>query len=174
MILPWWIPSYRKVSRASTMRICSHSSGMMYDSVSYASKSAFASMISENRIGMLNVIRRDMSVNSIVLSGRLGKNVELRSTTGGKSVASFSIAVDDGWGEKKSTIWVNIEVWDKTAEAVSKLVTAGKRVAVVGSLKEDVWQDKNGDKKSRFKVLASRVDIIDFPEKESEGEDQQF
>lgn len=107
-----------------------------------------------------------MSTNVVVLTGRLGKNPEVRATNNGKSVASFSIAVDDGWGEKKKTDWWDIEAWDKTAEAVGRLVTAGKRVTVTGSLKKDEWQDKNsGEKKSKTKIRAMSVDIIDFAEK---------
>lgn len=116
-----------------------------------------------------------MSVNVVVITGRLGKNPEIRSTPSGKSVASFSLAVDEGFGDKKKTNWFFVEAWDKTAEALGRLVTAGKRVTVVGSLQEDTWQDKNsGEKKSRIKILANRVDIIDFAEKnqgDGQGED---
>ena len=109
-----------------------------------------------------------MSVNVVVFSGRVGKAPELRATQGGKSVVAFSIAIENGWGEKKTTMWVNVEAWDKTAEAVGRLVLSGKRVTVSGSLNEDTWTDnKTGEKKSRFKVRADRVDIIDFPEKEN-------
>ena len=107
-----------------------------------------------------------MSTNVVVLTGRLGKDPEIRATNSGKSVASFSIAVDDGWGDKKKTYWFSVEAWDKTAEAVGRMVSSGKRVTVVGSLQEDTWNDsKTGDKRSRIKVLANRVDIIDFADK---------
>jgi single-strand DNA-binding protein len=115
---------------------------------------------------------KTMSVNCVTLLGRLGKDPELRSTTSGKSVVSFSLAVDDGWGDKRKTNWFTIEAWDKTAEAVARLATAGKRIAVVGSLQEDTWTDqKSGEKRSRTKILASRVDIIDFAEK-NQGDGQ--
>jgi single-strand DNA-binding protein len=108
-----------------------------------------------------------MSLNIVVLSGRLGKDPEIKQTSGGKSVASFSIAVDTGFGQSKKTSWFNVEVWDKTAEAVAKYVTSGKRVSVVGSLVEDTWQDSStGQKRSKIKVNASRVDIIDFADKD--------
>ena len=107
-----------------------------------------------------------MSTNVIVLTGRLGKDPEVRSTQAGKTVASFSVAVDDGWGDKKKTDWWDVEVWGKTAEAVGRLVTSGKRVTVTGSLKKDEWQDKtSGEKRSRTKILANQVDIIDFADK---------
>ena len=108
-----------------------------------------------------------MSINNVVISGRLGKDPEVRSTTSGKSVVSFSLAVDEGWGEKRKTYWFTVEAWDKTAEAVGRMASAGKRVAVVGSLQEDTWTDqKSGEKKSRTKILANRVEIIDYADKQ--------
>lgn len=113
-----------------------------------------------------------MSTNVVVLTGRLGKNPEVKTTPSGKSVGSFSIAVDRGYGDKKRAVWVNIEVWNKTAEAVARLVTAGKRVTVVGELDEETWKDKEGNDRRRTKVVAQSVDIIDFADKGAEDEDQ--
>jgi len=108
-----------------------------------------------------------MSVNSIVVSGRLGKDPELRSTSGGKSVAGFTLAVDEGYGEHKKTIWLYCEVWGKTAEAVARLVTKGKRVVVTGRLSEDKWTDKqSGQERSKPKVIANEVEIVDFADKD--------
>lgn len=107
-----------------------------------------------------------MSTNVVVISGRLGKDPEVKQTNGGKSVCSFSIAVDSGFGDKKKSMWVNVEAWDKTAEAIGRLVTSGKRVAVTGQLAQDEWTDaQTGQKKSRFKIRANQVDVIDFAEK---------
>lgn len=111
-----------------------------------------------------------MSLNVMVLSGRLGKDPELRSTNSGKSVCVFTLAVDRGYGDKKKTIWVNVEAWNKTAEAIARMVTKGKRVEVTGELDEDQWTDQSGQKKSRFKVVANKVDIIDFAEQDSPAE----
>lgn len=102
------------------------------------------------------------STNVVVLTGRLGKDPEVRSTGSGKSVVVFSIAVDDGFGDKKKTDWWDVEAWNKTAEAIGRLVVAGNRVTVTGSLKKDEWQDQSGNKRSKAKILATRVDIIDF------------
>jgi single-strand DNA-binding protein len=107
-----------------------------------------------------------MSINLVVVTGRLGKDPEIRSTSSGKSVTSFSLAVDEGYGDKKSTLWVYCEAWDKTAEAIGRLVTKGSRVTVQGSLREDSWTDNDGNKKSRTKIVAQKVDIIDFIDKE--------
>src|SRR5579859_7213313 len=113
-----------------------------------------------------------MSLNVVVVSGRLGKDPELRTTSGNKSVCSFSVAVDRGYGDKKKTVWVPVEAWEKTAEAVARLVTKGKRIQVSGELDEESWTDSaTGQKKSRFKVIASKVDIIDFPETGTQSKD---
>ena len=105
------------------------------------------------------------SVNLVVFSGRVGKDPEVRATSSGKSVAVFSLAVDRGYGDRKRTIWANVETWDKTAEAVGRLVKKGARVTIVGEVDEDTWDDKNtGKKVYRTKYVAHKVDIIDFPE----------
>lgn len=114
-----------------------------------------------------------MSLNQVIISGRLGKNPELRTTSSGKSVVGFSLAVDDGYGDKKTTEWIYVEAWEKTAEAVNRLLTQGKRAAVIGRLKTETWES-NGEKKSRIKVVAEKVEIIDFPEKEQSDSDIPF
>lgn len=106
-----------------------------------------------------------MSTNNVVLTGRLGKAPEVRQTPSGKSVGVFTLAVDRGYGDKKKTLWINVEVWNKTAEAVARLVTQGNRVTVVGELDEDVWRDRESNtERKRMKVVANSVDIIDFAE----------
>lgn len=110
-----------------------------------------------------------MSTNVCTLGGRIGKMPEIRYTPAGKSVGVFSIAVDRGYGEKKRTVWANVEVWDKTAEAVARMARPGGRVIVTGEFDEDSWTDKEGNKKSRPKFIAKNVDIIDFVEKQDDG-----
>lgn len=114
-----------------------------------------------------------MSTNLVVFSGRLGKDPEIRQTAGNKTVAGFSLAVTDGWGHNQTTMWVNVETWEKTAEAVGRLLVKGSRAIVTGRLKEDTWES-NGEKKSRFKVVAEKVEVIDFPETEKVTDDDQI
>lgn len=100
-------------------------------------------------------------MNIVLLTGRIGKEPELKSTNSGKSVTSFSLAVDDGYGEKKKTYWFQIEAWDKTAEAINRLSGKGKKILIEGRLSEDVWE-QNGETKHRTKVIANRVEILEF------------
>lgn len=113
-----------------------------------------------------------MSLNVVVVSGRLGNDPNLRSTQGGTSVCGFNLAVDRGYGDKKKTLWLSVEAWGKTAEAVSRLVSKGKRVQVSGELDIDEWES-NGEKKSRTKIVANKIDIIDFADKEGESSDSE-
>lgn len=73
-------------------------------------------------------------MKQITIAGRLGKDAELRRTQGGDPVLSFPVAVDDGYGERKSTMWFDCTVWGKRAEALSPHLVKGMAVAVSGDL----------------------------------------
>lgn len=73
-------------------------------------------------------------MKSIVIAGRLGKDAELRRTGGGDPVLSFPVAVDDGYGQNKSTMWFDCSVWGKRGEALGEHLRKGTAVAVSGDL----------------------------------------
>lgn len=73
-------------------------------------------------------------MKQIAIAGRLGKAAELRRTQDGDPVLSFSVAVDDGYGERKSTMWFDCSVWGKRGEALAPHLGKGTPVAVVGDL----------------------------------------
>jgi len=99
-------------------------------------------------------------LNHIVLMGRLTRDPELRQTGSGKSVASFSIAVDrdrksaDG---EKETDFIDVIAWRNTAEFVSKFFTKGKLAVVSGRLQIRSWTDKDGNKRRTAEVVAENV-----------------
>jgi single-strand DNA-binding protein len=101
-------------------------------------------------------------MNKVILIGRLTKDPEVRTTTTGKKVASFSIAVDDGKDAQGQQItqYFNVSAWDKTAEIVEKYVVKGARVAVDGSLKNRSWDKPDGTKAYATDVLVSRLEIL--------------
>ena len=111
------------------------------------------------------------SINNIVLSGRVA-NPELRTFASGSSVLRFRLAVDQYTkGDGDSTFWIDVDVWNqKQAEALYKIVTKGMKVTVVGQLKYQEWENKNGEKQSKFSVNASSVDL---PPKNSKAEEEQ-
>lgn len=99
-------------------------------------------------------------LNHIVLMGRLTRDPELRRTTSGTPVATFSIAVDRDFksenGEKE-TDFVDIVAWRNTAEFVSKYFTKGRMAVVSGRLQLRTWTDKEGNKRRSAEVVADNV-----------------
>ncbi len=73
-------------------------------------------------------------MKNINLAGRLGKSAELRRTQGGDPVLSFSVAVDDGFGQDKKTLWFDCSIWGKRAEKLEQYLVKGTPVAVSGDL----------------------------------------
>ena len=70
----------------------------------------------------------------ITIAGRIGKSAELRRTQNGDPVLSFPVAVDDGYGQNKGTMWFDCSVWGKRGEALEKHLTKGTPVTVSGEL----------------------------------------
>ena len=98
-------------------------------------------------------------LNCVTLIGRLTADPELRTTTTGKSVANFSIAVDRAYskGGNKETDFINIVCWEGTADFVSKYFGKGSMIAIQGSIQTRNYEDKNGNKRTAFEVLAREV-----------------
>ena len=73
----------------------------------------------------------------VFLTGRLGKDAEVRITTTGGAVAGFSVATDVGFGDRKQTLWFDCSIWGKRAESgLIQHLTKGQQVAIVGELSE--------------------------------------
>jgi single-strand DNA-binding protein len=99
------------------------------------------------------------SVNQVFLIGRLTRDSELRTTTSGKSVATFSLAVDRG---QDATDFFEVTAWEKTAELVNQYTQKGSKVHVQGSLQQESWEDKaSGQKRSKVVVVARDVTFLD-------------
>lgn len=103
-------------------------------------------------------------MNTINLIGRLTKDPELKYIQGtGNAVARFTIAVDRGFTKKdgtKETDFINIEVWNKSAENCSNYIAKGSLVGVTGSLRIDNYKDQQGEYKSFTKVLANNIQFL--------------
>lgn len=103
------------------------------------------------------------SINQVILMGRLTRDPEQRTTSTGKIIVSFSIAVDRG-GQDDTADFFNINAWEKLGELVMQYLTKGRRVLVQGRLRQDRWDDKDsGKKQSRIEVTASDVTFLDGP-----------
>jgi len=103
------------------------------------------------------------SINQVILMGRLTRDPEQRTTTSGKTIASFSIAVDRG-GESDAADFFEVTAWEKLGELVVQYLGKGRRVLVQGRLRQDSWDDKEtGKKRSRVEVTATDVTFLDGP-----------
>ena len=98
-------------------------------------------------------------LNSIVLMGRLTADPEVKTTSNGTPVCSFSIAVDRDYSgsEEKKTDFINITTWRHTAEFISKYFKKGNMIALQGSLQSQKWEDKEGNSRLSWSVQASQV-----------------
>lgn len=106
-------------------------------------------------------------MNSVNIIGRIGSDIELRSTPSGKPVAEVNLAVDDGYGENKKTAWIGVTMWGKTAEIASQYLSKGSQVGITGRLSQDEWTDKDSGKKQRkTKVTADNIYFIGRPKTE--------
>ena len=103
------------------------------------------------------------SINQVILMGRLTRDPEQRTTTTGKNIASFSIAVDRG-GQDDQADFFDITAWERLADLVMQYLSKGRRVLVQGRLRQDSWDDKEtGKKRSRVEVVAFDVTFLDGP-----------
>jgi single-strand DNA-binding protein len=103
------------------------------------------------------------SLNKVMLIGRLGRDPEERTTSGGKSVSSFSLATNTyrGANTEKLTEWHRVVVFGKIAEQCNRYLHKGRLVCVEGHLQTKVWEKSPGDKKYFTDVVASRVTFLD-------------
>ncbi len=111
-------------------------------------------------------------LNLVILVGRLTRDPALRYTSGGQPVTDMSLATGRTYmsktGERKEEVcYVDIVVWGKQAEAASEYLKKGSSVLIEGRLQLDTWETKEGEKRSRMRVQASRVQFLDRAPKDN-------
>lgn len=106
------------------------------------------------------------SYNKVILMGNLTRDPELKQTPSNQSVAQIGLAINrkykgrDG-DMKEETTFVDCEAWGRTAETMSKYLAKGRPVFVEGRLKLDQWQDKDGNNRSKLKVVIDTFQFVD-------------
>lgn len=106
------------------------------------------------------------SLNKVFIAGRLTRKPELRKTPSGTSVTDLLLAINRDFinpqGEKvQEACFVDIVVWGKQAEICAEYLDCSSSVLVEGRLQLDTWQSKDGDKRSKLRVAAERVQFLD-------------
>lgn len=101
-----------------------------------------------------------LNYSHITIAGRLGREPELRTTQSGKRVASFSVAVDIGYGDSKNTEWYEVSAWEHAADFASKYLKKGDSVLCEGTMRSRSYTDSNGNKKKVWEVSARNVQAV--------------
>lgn len=103
------------------------------------------------------------SINQVILMGRLTRDPETRTTPSGKTITSFSLAVDRATQDDQADFF-DITAWEKLGELVAQYLSKGRRCLVQGRLRQDSWDDKEtGKKRSKVEVVATDVTFLDGP-----------
>lgn len=102
-------------------------------------------------------------MNKVVLIGNLAADPELRSTGTGVSVCTFRIAVSrtyKGADGTTPTDWIPIVAWRQLGELCAKYLAKGRKVGIVGSLQSRAYEDKDGNKRTAYEVVADDVEFL--------------
>ncbi len=106
-----------------------------------------------------------MSVNKVILVGRLGRDPETRYTSGGQAVCNFSMATDESYKDKsgerqKRTEWHKIVVWGKQAEIAQQYLKKGSLLFLEGRIQSREWTDKEGNKRTSFEIVCNNFRML--------------
>lgn len=107
-----------------------------------------------------------------VLDGNLTRDPETKTIKTGKSVTTFSVAMNHEYGSKdgnKAVSFILVETWDKLAENCASYLKKGSRVTVSGNLREDRWKDQDGKPQNRHKIVANTVRFDSRPKEREEA-----
>lgn len=95
---------------------------------------------------------------NLSLAGNLGRDAEYKQTQSGQEICSFSVGVSVGFGEKKSTVWVDVTRWGKGAKGLADILRKGSKVAVSGELSTREYNEK-----TYLQCRADSVTILGTP-----------
>jgi single-strand DNA-binding protein len=114
------------------------------------------------------------AMNRVFLMGNLTRDPQVRHTPGGQVVSDLGLAMSDRYRNKagemvETTCFTDIVVWGQQAEACGRCLVKGARVVVEGRLQFDQWQTDSGEKRSRLRVRADRVEFLSRPRQAAEA-----
>lgn len=115
-------------------------------------------------------------LNKVIMQGRLTDTPQLKQTTSGVDVCSFSIAVErnaksaDG---QRHTDFINCVAWRNTAKFLCEYFSKGKMIIVAGELQSRSYEDKSGNKRTAFEVIVNEANFCGGESKPTEGQQTQ-
>jgi len=116
------------------------------------------------------------TLNRVFLMGNLTRDPEVRYTPSGTAVGDLGLAVNENYKNKagetvESTVFVDVEVWARQAETCAEYLYKGSPVFVEGRLKLDQWTNQQGEKRSKLRVRAERVQFLGAPKRGADTAD---
>jgi single-strand DNA-binding protein len=112
-------------------------------------------------------------LNRVILAGRLTRDPEVRYTPSGTAVADLGVAISDAYRNRageivEQTCFVDVVVWGRQAETTGEYLSKGSPLLIEGRLQLDQWENQQGEKRSKLRVKADRVQFLGSPRREAE------
>lgn len=108
-------------------------------------------------------------MNKVHLIGNITRDPEVRYTQSCKAVCTFSIAINDGYGENKKAYFFPVVVWNKSAEACGSSLHKGSKVAVTGKLTSRQYDNSEGKKVTVIEIVADAFGGVEFLDGKKQG-----
>lgn len=105
------------------------------------------------------------SLNKVMLLGNLGRDPELRYTSSGRAVATFTLATSQRWKDQdgtdqERTEWHKIVAWGKLGEICGEYLSKGKQIFLEGRIQSREWEDQDGNKRTTYEIIANDIIMI--------------
>jgi len=118
-----------------------------------------------------------VGLNKMTVIGRLGRDPEMRYTTSGTAVTSFSVATSraytDNNGERKEdTEWFTVNAWNQLAENCNQYLTKGQLIYVEGRLRSSSWVGNDGQTRFRNEIVANEIRFLNRPTSDQSDQNQ--
>lgn len=116
-----------------------------------------------------------MSINRVNISGNLTRDPELRATGGGTQILSFGVAVNDRRRNQSTGEWedvpnfVDCVVFGARADALSRFLTKGAKVAIEGKLRYSSWETRDGQRRSKLEVVVDEIEFMSSRSQQGSG-----
>lgn len=97
------------------------------------------------------------------IEGFVTHDPQIKKTKTGKSVCNFALAINhySKSDEAPKVSFIDVETWDKIADVCSKNISKGKRIMVIGNIRQDRWEDDKGKIQSRLKIIGSEIRFLE-------------
>lgn len=116
----------------------------------------------------------NFNFNKVILGGRLTADPELKQTTSGKFVTSFSIAINRRMSKTNEVDFINCQAWGSTAEFICKFFRKGSSICVTGAIRVRSWKDNQGNNRYATEVVVDDVNFVDSKSDNNTESDNEY